>query len=97
MCALTGKMLSDNVDHNFGGGQVVPAALAPYVVRGKVPGQEDVINVGMTLGDGLDDLKKRISLTTRILNIILVQESIGVNPVNLLHTSSIVQGGKSQL
>ena len=60
MCALTGKMLSDNVDHNFGRGQVVPSALAPYVVRGKVPGQEDVINVGMTLGYGLDDLKTRI-------------------------------------
>ena len=53
-------MLSDNVDHNFGRGQVVPSALAPYVVRGKVTGQEDVINVGMTLGYGLDDLKTRI-------------------------------------
>ena len=66
MCALTGKMLSDNVDYNFGGGQVVPSALAPYVVRGKVPGQEDVINVAMTLGDGLNDLNRRITASTRI-------------------------------
>ena len=90
-------MLSDNVDHNFGRGQVVPSALAPYVVRGKVTGQEDVINVGMTLSDGLYNLKLRINATTRILVTILVQEGMGVNVGNILHTSSIVHGGKSQL
>ena len=50
-------MLSDNIDHSLGGCQVVLSALAPNVVRGKVPGQEDVINVAVTLGDRLHHLE----------------------------------------
>ena len=56
-CELTGKVLSDNIDHNLGGRQVVLSALAPYVVRGKVAGQEDVIDVAVALGNRLHNLE----------------------------------------
>ena len=55
---ITGKVLSHYIDHNLGGRQVVPPALAPYVVRGKVAGQKDVIYVTVSLGDGLNDLEE---------------------------------------